>query len=352
MADQKLFERNDPKWAHPGLLDEYYIDGRSTVDKLTNPEKPYEKRLNSRNKTYRILEEGKQAFFEEHPEYAEQGETKDFTVTGCPEEPHTEVRVTVRMPKKRRKKMATIFYIAGGAMLYGTPYMGPIEEYCYNYNCIVVAPWYRSSLDAPYPAAVNDCHAAYQWMTDHAEELHVNPDKVVITGMSAGAYLDLTFAFRLKRYGYKPRGVVSLDPIFDYKSEALSNHYISDNWDSTQMRKVMELYLGVDGEYDDGKPEALVDYASVEDCKGLCPIVIHTTESDAGRDPAMTFMHKLYEAGTYAEIHQWGGTCHATLYNAPKENPISRRYQMIVDGNIQDFLKYDMRREWLNKEQE
>ena len=271
---------------------------------------------------------------------------------GCPEEPDHEVRVTVRLPKKRRKKMPVIFYIAGGAMIYGTPYMGPIEEYSYNYNCIVVAPWYRSALDAPYPAAINDCHAAYQWMVEHAAEINVNPDKVVITGLSAGAYLDLAVAFRLKRYGYKPRGVVSLDPIFDDRTDTLSNKYVSDNWDSDQMRRMMELYLGKDREYDDGKPEALPDHATVEDCKGLCPIVIHTTESDAGRDGTMIFMNKLYAAGVYAEVHQWGGTCHATLYNSSKENEVRQRYQNIVDGNIQDFLKYDMRREWLTSEEE
>lgn len=345
-----MFERNDVRWAHPGLIDEYYIDGRKTVNKLTNPEKPYEKRLNSRNKTYTALEEGKPAFFEANPEMNEQGETVHFTIPGCPEEPDTEARVTIRRPKKRRKKMKTIFYIAGGAMLYGTPYMGPIEEYCYNYNCIVVAPWYRSSLDAPYPAAINDCHAAYKWMIENAAELNINPDKVIITGMSAGAYLDIAVAFRLKRYGYKPRGVVSLDPVFGFEGGELSNQYISDNWDSDQMRRVMKLYLGENGEHDDKKPECLPDYATVDDCKGLCPMIIHTTESDAGRDPAIKFAQKLYAAGVYTEIHQWGGTCHATLYNAPKDNPIRERYQVIVDGNIKDLLEYDMRREWLNEE--
>ncbi len=351
VIDERLLDRNDTKWAHPGFEEEYYIDGRKTVDKLTDPERPYEKRLKSRNKTHVALEEGKPAFFEENPDLAEQGETKDFTVPGCPEEPDHTVRVTVRLPKKRRRKMQTIFYIAGGAMLYGSPYMGPIEEYCRDYNCIVVSPWYRSALDAPFPAAINDCHAAYQWMIEHAEELNVNPDKVVLAGMSAGAYLALAFAFRLKRYGYKPRGVVSLDPIFSDDPAFLSNHYRSDNWDSDQMNKVMNLYLGEGCDRSAVSPEALVDNATIEDCRGLAPIVIHTTESDAGRDPAMAFMSKLYQAGTYAEIHQWGGACHATLYNAPKDNPIRQRYQAVVDGNIRDFLRYDMRRSWLMEDE-
>lgn len=347
IVQENMLDRNDPKWSHPGLADEYYIDGRMTVDKFCDPDRPYEKKIKSRNKTYAALEEGKPAFFEEHPEYAEHGETLDFTVPGCPEEPDTEVRVTVRRPKKLKKKMPVIFYIAGGALIYGTPYLGPIEELSYKFNCIVVAPWYRSAIDAPYPAAINDCHAAYQWMMDNAADLHVNPEKVVINGLSAGAFLDLTFAFRLKRYGYRPRGVVSLDPIFDDRNDVLSNRYVSDNWDSRQMRQMMEFYLGADREHDDKTPECLPDYATAEDCYGLCPIIIHTSESDAGRDPAMQFMSKLYEAGTYAEIHQWGGTCHATLNNSTEDNEWHIRFNTIVDGNLKDLMKYDMRRDFL-----
>jgi len=351
IENERIKDRNDVKWAHPGIAEHYYIDGRKTVNRLTNLEKTPEKRLESRNKMYRDIEAGRSALFEDSPELNEHGETTTYTVTGCPEEPETEVKVDVRVPKvRKRKKLPCIFYIAGGAFVLGTPWLGPIEEYSMNYNCVVVAPWYRTSVDARYPAAINDFHAAYKWMMENADMLGINPDKVIITGMSAGASLALSFAFRLKRYGYKPRGIVALDPaVTDDRSNYLSHMYNCDAWDGDQIHRTMMQYFGPEN-YASGSigPEGMANHATVEDCRGLCPIIIHTSESDADRDSLLAFISKLYEAGVFAEIHTWAGCCHATLYNAPKDNEHRQRYQQLVDGNFKDFFQYDMRRAWLN----
>jgi acetyl esterase/lipase len=347
-------DRNDTKWAHPGIVDNYYINGRSTVNRLTNPEKTPEKRLESRNKMYKDIEAGRPALFAAAPELNEHGETKSYTVPGCPEEPETECKVDVRAPKvRKRKKLPCIFYIAGGAFVLGTPWLGPIEEYSMNYNCVVVAPWYRTSVDARYPAAINDLHAAYKWMIENAEMLGIDPDKIVLTGMSAGSALALALAFRLKRYGYKPRGIVALDSAAtDDRSGYLSHLYSNDAWDGDQIHRALVQYFGPEN-YASAAigPEGMANHATVEDCKGLCPIIIHSSESDADRDSLMSFVSKLYEAGVYTELHIWGGCCHATLYNAPKDNELRQRYQQIVDGNFKDLFRYDMRRQWLNEDE-
>lgn len=341
-----MTDRNDTRWSHPGLVDYYYVDGRSTVNKFTNPEKTLEERRAKRDKMYGDIEAGRSAVLEA---YAEDGETKTYEVPGCPEEPDTTCKVEVRFPAKMRKKNPVVFYIAGGAFLLGTPWLGPVEEISKQLGCIVVAPWYRTGLDAPYPAAVNDLHAAYKWMVDNAEELSVNPDKVVMTGMSAGSALALNLAFRLKRYGYKPRGVVALDPICDERPNGFLSHtYVNDALDSVQVRQFMTQYLGPDNiDSDDLGPEALANRATVEDCKGLCPIFIHVGENDVDRDASMAFVQKLFAAGVYTQYHIWGGCCHATQFNSPADEPLRERYMEQVYGEYRDLLKYDMRREWL-----
>ena len=345
----RLCDRNDLKWAHPGLKDYYYVDGRHTVDKFTNPAKTLEECRAKRDKMYRDIEAGRPAVEEQ---WAELGETKTYTIPGCPEEPEAEVRVDVRFPKKLRRKNPVIFYIAGGAFLLGTPWLGPVEEYAATFNAVVVAPWYRTGLDAKYPAAVNDLHAAYQWMVENAEELKINPDKVVLTGLSAGAALSLSLAFRLKRYGYKPRGAVAVDPICDERANYLSHTYINDALDSRQIHQFMMEYLGEENFGSNALgPEAMAGRATVEDCEGLCPIVIHGAENDVDRDASAAFVQKLYAAGVYTEYHVWGGCCHATLFNSSKEdNPFRERFEAVVNGNIADLLKYDMRRAWLTEE--
>lgn len=348
VAPEALRDRNDLKWAHPGLSEYYYVDGRKTVVKFTNPEKPLEERRAKRDKMYKDIEAGRPALFEANPEFVEHATTTTITVPGCPEEPGTEVKVDIRVPNApSRRKRTVLFYIAGGAFLLGTPWLGPVEQYCLDLDCVVVAPWYRTGVDAPYPAAINDLHAAYQYIVDHADEYGVHPDKIVITGMSAGAALSLSLAFRLKRYGYKPRGVVALDPICDERGNFLSHSYVNDGLDSDQIQMFAKQYLGDLYGSDEVGPEAFCNHASVEDCKGLCPIVIHGAENDVDRDASGEFMKKLYAAGVYAEYHVWGGCCHATLFNAPADVEQRERFMAVSTGNIKDFMKYDMRRQWL-----
>lgn len=352
MDNNKFLNRNDVRWSHPAFSEYYYINGRDSIKGLTDPNKPLEKRIASRDKACDALKAGKEALLIEHPEYAEQGETKDFYVPGCPEEPDTQAHVLVRFPKKRRKKSKVLFYIAGGAFLFGSPYFGPIEEYCYNLDCVVVSPWYRTGLDAPYPAAVNDIHAAYKWMVDNASELGINPDKVVLSGLSAGGFFSLAVAFRLKRYGYSPRGAVIMDPAMDERNMYLSNYMITDAFDAAQTRAFMTLYLGPENYVDPHiGPEAVPGRATVEDCKGLCPIIIHTVENDYPRDNCIALMNVLHEAGVYTESHIWGGAMHSTYYAMPEDVEQRQRYMMIFEGNIKDLWKYDMRRKWLWEEE-
>jgi acetyl esterase/lipase len=48
---------------------------------------------------------------------------------------------------------------------------------------------YRLSEEATYPAAVEDCRAAIQWLKDHAASYNIDPDRIALLGGSAGGHL-------------------------------------------------------------------------------------------------------------------------------------------------------------------
>jgi len=48
---------------------------------------------------------------------------------------------------------------------------------------------YRLVKDAPFPAQIEDCNAAIAWLRAHAQEYQIKPDRVAVTGHSAGAHL-------------------------------------------------------------------------------------------------------------------------------------------------------------------
>ncbi|MBK5223193.1 MAG: alpha/beta hydrolase [Acidimicrobiia bacterium] len=61
-----------------------------------------------------------------------------------------------------------------------------------GYVCI--APEYRLTPEAPWPAQIHDVKAAIRWVRANADRLGVDPDRIAIEGNSAGAHLALLAA--------------------------------------------------------------------------------------------------------------------------------------------------------------
>ena len=56
---------------------------------------------------------------------------------------------------------------------------------------VAVVPEYRLLPEAVWPAPLDDALAAFEWTIAHASDLGIDPDRVVVQGHSAGAYLAL-----------------------------------------------------------------------------------------------------------------------------------------------------------------
>lgn len=84
-----------------------------------------------------------------------------------------------------------IFNIHGGGWVAGGKETAGLDTAIrwVRFGYAVVAPEYRFTPEAPFPAQIEDCKAAFQWMVSHAEQYHLNPNKVGVWGHSAGAHL-------------------------------------------------------------------------------------------------------------------------------------------------------------------
>lgn len=70
-----------------------------------------------------------------------------------------------------------------------------------NTGLAAVSVDYRLAPEHPYPAAVEDCTAAAEWVIEHAQE-RFGTDTIVIGGESAGANLAAATLLRTKEAGY------------------------------------------------------------------------------------------------------------------------------------------------------
>lgn len=89
-------------------------------------------------------------------------------------------------------KDPVIVVVHGGGFKFGDqsmPIIQPIIETGTANGYVVASVDYRKSGEAAFPAAVGDVKAAVRYLKAHAEEYGIDPEKIVIWGESAGAYL-------------------------------------------------------------------------------------------------------------------------------------------------------------------
>ncbi|MGD9854886.1 MAG: alpha/beta hydrolase [Planctomycetaceae bacterium] len=103
-----------------------------------------------------------------------------------------------------------IVWIHGGALIMGSregvhPQVRDLAE---AKGYAIVSIDYRLAPETKLPELISDIEAAFQWIGgDGAQQFHLNPDRMVVAGGSAGGYLTLVTGYRVTP---KPRALVSL----------------------------------------------------------------------------------------------------------------------------------------------
>ena len=109
-----------------------------------------------------------------------------------------ELRCDVFRPAGQTGPQPGVLFVHGGSWHSGGPSM--MRGYGIlmarnGYPC--VASEYRLSDEAKWPAQLDDVLAAVSWMRDEAGDLGVDPDRLVLWGLSAGSHMTLMAAAQL-----------------------------------------------------------------------------------------------------------------------------------------------------------
>lgn len=92
--------------------------------------------------------------------------------------------------ERKREAMAVLF-IHGGAFFGGdVKTKGNQCRYLAEQaDAVVISPEYRLAPETPFPGAVDDVMGTLDWITEHAEKLKIDEDKIAVMGESAGGTL-------------------------------------------------------------------------------------------------------------------------------------------------------------------
>jgi acetyl esterase/lipase len=344
-------DRRDPKWGLPGDVREnwnnptiatFFADIMSpdlSEDEVLMGRAMFEGAFESMLSGNVLADELKEA-----------GHWEDVMVPGCPEEPDAPLcRVHMRIPNNDEKNRPCIMYYFAAGMGGKPDYFDTeIAQISAALNAVVVAPQYRVHPENKQPAQLNDCHAAYIYAVEHADELGIDPDNIALTGYSIGGLTALNVAMRLKRYGTTVRGMSVIAPPVDDRGLGLSARISYDGENLGCEEKVItwsSLY-GIDRQAHPAlAPELVPNHATAEELRGMPPVFMHIMESDPNRDEDLMLCQKLLDANVMTSIHLWPGTNHATFYSGPSYEMKDKFYAEIV-SDLKTLTTYDCRRPW------
>ncbi len=94
-------------------------------------------------------------------------------------------------PENYNVKHPVLIYLHGGGFMSGdiAEFRMAMRFICEQSGCKIVFPEYRLAPENPFPAGVEDCHAIIEWVYNHADELEVDKNKIMVAGDSAGGGL-------------------------------------------------------------------------------------------------------------------------------------------------------------------
>ena len=197
--------------------------------------------------------------------------------------------------------------------------MADLLDWAQELQLVVVSVEYRLAPEDPHPAPVEDCYAGLVWTAEHADELGIDPDRIIIAGASAGGGLAAGVALLARdRGGPALAAQALLCPMLDDRNNTPSSRQMAGLgvWDQTSNNTGWSALLGADcGGPDVSKYAAP---ARETDLSGLPPAFIDVGSAETFRDEDVAYASGIWQAGGVAELHVWPGGFHGFDVMAPQ----------------------------------
>ena len=235
---------------------------------------------------------------------------------------------------------AAIMWVHGGGRIMGHPKMDVAKitsRLVQETGLPLLSVDYRTAPQHVFPAALNDCVAAYEWLCQQDGVY-----RIIVAGESAGAGLVAELCQRLydeHNNNDTPKSLplpisqVLCYPMLDDRTcldeeKTQQKHLL---WNNKGNRLGWDAYLGKEYAPGDAKLPKYAAAARREDLSGLPPAWIMACSMDLFYDEDIEYAKRLQEAGVKTEVMEVEGGFHGILTWGTTEKPIVRIYDEMTD---------------------
>jgi acetyl esterase len=246
------------------------------------------------------------------PEPPPVGEVRELTAPG-PAGPMA-IRLYRARAAKAGESQPALVYFHGGGWVIGSldSHDGVCRELANRAECTVLSVDYRLAPEHKFPAAVEDCIAATEWVWENADKLGVARSGLAVGGDSAGGNLAAVVALHARDRGTpKLKFQLLIYPACDMGMGHGSMAEFAQQLPLTRstMKWFIDLYLRSSADVSDWKASPLKS----NDLRDVAPAYILTAGYDPLRDEGEAYAAALRTAGVAVEAKRFPGQVHGFL---------------------------------------
>ncbi len=230
-------------------------------------------------------------------------------------------------------------YFHGGGWVQGDleTHHGLCARLAQRSGVLVVAVDYRLAPENKFPAAVEDCQAAYRWLRARAGEVGGDPGRVALAGDSAGGNLSAVVSQLAAGAGEAvPTCQALIYPGLDFALNTPSHLEMEEGHVIPRERILwyMEQYLSGDSDRSDPRASPM----RAKSLTGQPPTMIITAGFDPLRDEGLAYAERLRGDGVDVVYREYPGQIHAFV-SLTKAIPEGMACTMEIADYLRDRLK-------------
>jgi monoterpene epsilon-lactone hydrolase len=239
---------------------------------------------------------------------------------------------------EKADKDIRLLYIHGGGFIAGSldSHRGLSAMFSELAGVSVLAVDYRLAPEHPFPAGLDDCYEAYNWLLENGPDGSQPAKSLFIAGDSAGGNLAIALALKLKKHKLSmPNALLAISPVLDLSAKSPSI-FTMDGIDPVINKKALKglplIYLF--GREIMAMKQSKSKIPSVlfkilmnlrrlirhpyvsplyADLSGLPPVLINVGAVELLRDEAVMFVEKAKKQGVDATVKVWPDMIHVFI---------------------------------------